>query len=132
MARARKRSGATSQEGRYIASRIQDARRRGATNKEIATAYNINERTVRKIVAGETPGTKIYRERTTTTGKRGSPNVFTVDIQISEDEVRSKNVILPSRRKPNGDWLDPTVFDMFRFPDLEQVAVEEARAMQRR
>lgn len=132
MARARKHSAATSSEGRYIASRIQDARRRGVTNKEIAKAYDINERTVRKIVAGETPGTRIYQKRTKTAGVRSSPNVFTVDIQIDDDEVRSKNVILPDYTNAKGEKVAPTAFDIFRYPNLDKVAEAEARIMQQR
>lgn len=129
---ARRKSSATTPEGRYIASRIQDARRRNLTNKEIAKAYGINERTVRKIIAGETPGTKIYKEKTSVKGPRSTPNVFTADIQIADNEVRSVNVLVPNYRNAKGESVPPTAFDLFRYPNLSEVADEEAAKMQRR
>jgi predicted transcriptional regulator len=134
--RFRARSAASTEEGREIASRIQLARRHGATNKQVAQAFGINERTVRKIVAGETPGTRIYHQRTTTAHVRQSPNVFKVDILIGYDEngdpvVRSQNVLLPNLRNRRGDLVPPTAFDALRFPDLYNVAATEARRMAR-
>lgn len=132
MARARRKSSATTPEGRLIASRIQDARRRGLTNKEIGTSFGINERTVRKIVAGETPGTRIYKEKAQPNKQRASTNAFTVDIEIAKGEVRSKNVILPDYTNAKGQRVAPTPFDVFRYPNLDEVAEREAENMRQR
>jgi hypothetical protein len=132
MPRARRHSAATTPEGRFEASRIQDARRRGYTNKQIATAWGINERTVRKIVAGETPGTRIYKERVETRQPRSSPNVFRADILVADGEVRTINVRLPDYTNAKGQKVAPTAFDIFRYPDLDKVAMAEAKIMQQR
>lgn len=134
--RFRTRSTAATSEAREIASRIQLARRHGATNAQIARAFGINERTVRKIVAGETPGTRIYRERTETAHVRQSPNVFKVDILIGYDEngdpvIKSQNVLLPNIRNRRGELVPPNAFDALRYPDLYAVAHAEAVRMAR-
>lgn len=132
MARTRRHSAATTPEGRYEASRIQDARRRGYTNKQIATAFGINERTVRKIVSGDTPGTRIFKERVETRQPRSSPNVFRADIEVADGEVRTINVRLPDYTNAKGQKVAPTAFDIFRYPDLDIVAMGEAKRMQQR
>jgi len=131
---ARRKASAQSTEGRFIASRIQDARRRGATNAEIGDAFGMNERTVRKIVAGETPGTRVFaRKMAPPKGERraSTPNIFRADIELDDGMVRTVNVKIPDLPTRTGKGA-PTPFDVFRLPDLQQVADAEGRAMQRR
>lgn len=142
MARAfRKRAAPATAEARTEAAAIQQARRRGMTNAEIGKRLGINERTVRKIVSGETPGTRIYRKRVTEfqskTGQRpASPNIFRADIRIgydaNDDEIiRSVNVKLPDVPGPKGRRA-PTFFDVLRLPNLQSVAQIEAEKMRNR
>lgn len=135
----RRRSAAKTTEGRIEAAAIQSARRRGMTNREIASRLGINERTVRKIVAGETSGTRIYAQRVTSKQPKervSSPNLFRADLRLGYDDdgfpiVRSINVKLPDVPGPTGPRA-PTYFDILRFPDLESVAARESEAMTRR
>lgn len=133
---ARRKSQATTTEGRFIASRIQDARRRGATNRQIGEAFGINERTVRKIVSGETPGTRVYHRKMDAPKRpRSTPNIFRADLVIGEYDgreiVRSVNVKVPDLPTAKGKRA-PTPFDVFRMPSLRSVALAEGDAMRRR
>lgn len=123
-------------ESRFIASRIQDARRRGATNRQIAEAFGMNERTVRKIVAGETPGTRIYKSKIEAPRPKASPSIVRIDIQIGEESngdpvIRTINAKVPALPTAKGVRAAPTPFDVFRLPNLEAVAVAEGQRMQR-
>lgn len=138
MARAfRRRSAPATPEARIEASAIQQARRRGMTNREIADRLGINERTVRKIVSGETPGTRIFHKRMPEpTNRPASPNIFRADVRIGYDAqgkeiVRSVNVKLPDVPGPSGPRA-PTYFDVLRLPDMRNVAQIEAEKMRNR
>ena len=133
----RTRSAPASKEARVEAAAIQQARRAGMTNREIADRLGINERTVRKIVAGETSGKRIYRARVVeSTERAASPNVFRADVRIGFDEngnemIRSVNVKLPDVQGPKGKRA-PTFFDILKLPDLSTVAKAEATKMRNR
>lgn len=133
----RKRATPSSAEARIESAAIQGARRRGMTNREIAKRLGINERTVRKIVAGETSGRRIYRKRVTEIKERpATPNVFRADVRIGYDAdgkeiIRSVNVKLPDVPGPKGKRA-PTFFDTLRLPDLQSVAKQEAEKMRNR
>lgn len=133
---ARRHAAATTPEGRYIASRIQDARRRGATNRQIGDAFGINERTVRKIVAGETPGTKIFAARMPKTKRPvSSPNIIRANVTLVDNDGNEipRSVILKAPDLPGAKGRTaPTPFDIFRIPAMRQVAQREAEAMARR
>lgn len=119
-------------EARLLASRIQDARRRGATNREIGERFGMNERTVRKIVAGETPGTRIYAAKVPTPKVGGTtPNIMRANFDLGDGVIRSRNVKIPNLPGIHGP-VAPTPFDAFRLPELQGVAEAEGRAMQRR
>lgn len=129
---------ATTPEGRFIASRIRDAERRGYTQQEIADALGLSgPRAVRKIKSGETPATRIYHRKMDAMAKpRSTPNIFRADLVIGEEDgrdiVRSVNVKIPNLRNRKGELVAPTPFDALRLPSLEKVAIAEGEAMQRR
>lgn len=131
-----RKSKASTPEGRFIASRIADAKRRGATNRQIGEAFGVNERTVRKIVAGETSGTRTYHRKMDAPKRpRSTPNIFRADLVIGEEDgreiVRSVNVKVPDLATARGKAA-PTPFDVFRVPSLQQIAIAEGDAMRRR
>lgn len=130
MARA-KRSRATSSEGRFLASRIQDAHRRGYTNAEIARAYGINERTVRKIRSGESSGRQTFGRlvepsRRADVAPGASPSIVRVDIKLPNGEVRTVNARIPTLRDASGKPVAPTPADVFRVPKLATLIQAEA------
>lgn len=45
----------------YLARQIEQLRSRGLTRGQIAAQTGIGERTQRKLISGETPGTRVYR-----------------------------------------------------------------------
>jgi transcriptional regulator with XRE-family HTH domain len=135
---ARRKSGATTPEGRFIAARIRAAERRGYTQQQIADAMGLSgPRTVRKLKSGETPGTRIYHRKMDALAKpRSTPNIFRASLIIGEDDgrevIRSVNVKIPSLRNAKGELVAPTPFDALRLPSLEEIAIAEGKAMQRR
>lgn len=132
MARA-KRSHATTTEGRFLAARIQDAHRRGYTNAEIARAYGINERTVRKIRSGETSGRRTFGrlvEPTRDVAPGASPSIVRVDIRLSDGRVRSVNARIPTIRNARGQAVAATPADIFRMPKLQTLIQAEARRLE--
>lgn len=138
MARAsyRRKAGATSEEGRFEASRIQAARRRGYTNREIASAFGINERTVRKIVSGETSGKRIYREKIAPT-RNVAPearnlSIVRLDLVIGTDDAGNPVVRTVNAKTPLIAGRTPTPFDVFLLPDLGAVAQAEMQRLQNR
>lgn len=135
MARRRKAS-ATSAEGRFEASRIQAARRRGYTNREIASAFGINERTVRKIVSGETSGKRIYAEKIAPT-RNVAPeaqnlSIVRLDLVIGHDERGNEIIRTVNAKTPLIGGRTPTPFDVFLLPDLGAVAQSEMVRLQNR
>jgi hypothetical protein len=137
--RAHARSRQETSEGRFLAARIQDARRRGATNREIADAFGINERTVRKIVSGESTGRGTFRRLVEPTQRaaQGSPNpsIVRVDLQVTyadgTTETRSVNARVPTIRTARGDRVTPTPADVFRLPGAIEAATAEADRLAR-
>lgn len=129
----RRRAAATSPEGRFEASRIQDARRRGYTNREIASAFGINERTVRKIVSGETSGKRIYAEKVAPSRAPGKQNLSIVrlDLVIGKDAAGEDVVRTVNAKTPLVRGRTPTPFDAFLIPDLVAVAAVETDRLQR-
>jgi hypothetical protein len=130
-------------ESRYIASRIQDASRKGHTQKEIGKAFGMDERTVRKVLRGETPGTRIYKSKVSTPPPKASPSIVRVDLEIKPDsngrapndpryngEVRTINARVPALPAAKGVRTAPTPFDVFRLPNMEAVALAEGKRMQ--
>lgn len=135
---ARRKSGATTPEGRFIAARIRDAERRGYTQRQIAEAFGIpgGPRTVRKIKSGETSGTRTYHRKMDALERpRSTPNIFRADLVIGEENgreiVRTVNVKLPDLATTHGRAA-PTPFDALRLPSLQEVAIAEGNAMRRR
>lgn len=132
---ARRRSAQTAVEGRYIAARILDAKRRGYTNKIIADSFGINERTVRKIVSGETSGRRTYARQVTDV-HTASRNVVNVKILLGYDNsnqpiIKSTNIIARARDR-SGNLVAPTPFDVLRLNALQDVAQIEGDLMQQR
>lgn len=136
MATPRRKARATTDEGRFIASRIQDARRRGYSTKIIADSYGINERTVRKILSGETSGRRLYAQHIAPTRdipfRAGtSPNIVRLDVVIGQD-ARGKDVVRTVNAKVDlVNGRTPTPFDVLRMPNLALVAQAEADRMRR-
>lgn len=129
-----KRSGAATTEGRYLASRIQDAHRRGYTNAEIGRAYGINERTVRKIRSGETSGKRTFGRLVEPTQKAeivpgASPSIVRVDIKLPNGQVRTVNARIPTLRDRSGKPVAPTPADVFRVPKLASLIDAEAERL---
>jgi hypothetical protein len=144
VARFRTRSAAQTGEGRFIASRITDARRRGATNADIARAFGINERTVRKIIAGETSGTATFeriagkprKAAETAVERGGNPSIVRVDIKLGVDSdgkdiVRTVNARVPTVRTLSGRMVTPTPADVFRIPKLAALISAEIERLER-
>lgn len=133
----RRRATPSTPEARIEAAAIQRARSRGMTNAQIADRFGINERTVRKIVSGETPGTRIFAARMPAGKVKGaSPNIFRADIRIGyapdgSEVIRSVNVKIPDVQGPKGPRA-PTFFDVLRLPDMQTVAKIEREKMQNR
>lgn len=142
MARPRRATPKDNAEARYIASRIQDAKRRTNpatgkryTDKEIGAAFGINERTVRKIRSGETSGTRIYKSKIEKAPDKASPSIVRLDLEIGTDVngnpvVRTVNAKVPALTSAKGKRVAPTPFDVFRLPDLSSVATAEGKRLQ--
>lgn len=128
---ARRRSTQKSDEGRFIAARIQNARRQGRTNAEIADAFGINERTVRKLVSGETSGKRLYKEHVAPTRRVDVRNksIVRLDLVIGEDEQGNEIIRTVNAKTPLVNGQTPTPFDIFQLPDLQNVAQAEAARM---
>lgn len=136
MARRRRASPRDADESRYLASRIQDARRRGYSTQVIADSFGMNERTVRKILSGETSGSRIYKRHVEPVAPKASPSIVRVDVNIGTDAsgdpvVRTINAKVPTLPTAKGARGAPTPFDVFRLPNLQQVAIAEGKRMQR-
>lgn len=134
MARRRKATPSSS-EARFEASRIQAARRRGYTNREIADAFGINERTVRKIISGETSGKRIYREKIAPTRNVGPEaqnlSIVRLDLVIGKDAQGHDVVRSVNAKTPLIGGRTPTPFDVLIMPDLAAVADAEALRLKR-
>jgi hypothetical protein len=135
MARPRK-SRATTDEGRYLASRMIDARRRGATNADIGRAYNMNERTVRRIIAGETSGTRTFKRlvEPSITAAPNAPNrsIIRVDIRLPNGDIRSVNARVPTVLTRSGQRVAATPADIFRVPQLNTLLIAEMKRLEER
>lgn len=123
-------------ESRFLASRIQDAKRRGATNAEIAREFGINERTVRKIRSGETSGARIYARKIEKAPENANPSIVRVDVMLGYDRngdriIRTVNAKVPVLTSASGKRVTPTPFDVFRLPNLQEVAEAERKRMLR-
>lgn len=134
--RPRKATPRDAHESRYLASRIQDARRRGYSNRIIADSFGINERTVRKIISGETSGRLIYRRHIEPVPKQANKSIVRVDLEIGKDQrgdpvVRTINAKVPTLPTRSGERATPTPFDVFRLPNLQEIANAEGRRMAR-
>lgn len=133
MPRAR-RSTATSDEGRFLTSRIRLAKRQGATNAEIGRAFGINERTVRKIASGETTGKRTYRrlvEPSLAAPSGQNLSIIRVDIMLSNGEIRTVNARVPTVRTRSGKLVAATPADIFRIPKLNSLIVAEMARLDR-
>lgn len=132
-----RRARATTTEGRFLAARIQDAHRRGATNAEIAQAFGINERTVRKIRSGETSGKRTFATLVEPSLRaQGGPNpsIVRVDIKIGEDAngedvIRTVNARIPTVVTRDGRRIAATPADVFRVPGLASLIEAERRRL---
>lgn len=135
----RRHSTARATEGRFIASRIQDARRRGATNREIADAFGVNERTVRKIVAGETSGVRTFgrlegvKRPSRAAAQSGGTSIVRVNVIVGKDAngndiYSSVNAQVPVLTTVGGGKRTPTQADIFRVPGLyDLIEAERSR-----
>lgn len=122
------RSRQTSPEGRFLAARVKDAKRRGFTNREIANAYGINERTVRKIASGESSGRRTFGKLVAPSQQAhvapgASPSIVRVDLKLGKDAagndvIRTVNARLPSVLNARGQRVAATPADVFRIPGL--------------
>lgn len=134
----RKRSQPATPEARDLARAIGQGKRLGLTNREIGETLGINERTVRKIRAGETPGTRTHRRLTATPKTpRAEPGLFNAEFVVgytpSGDEViASRNVTISKIRQADGTMRDPTPLDVFRVRGLATVAAQERLALAQR
>jgi hypothetical protein len=137
---ARVRARATTGEGRFLASRIQDAKRRGATNEQIARAFGINERTVRRIRSGETSGTRTFGRLVAPSQKEpakgANPSIVRVDIKLGKDAagndiVRTVNARVPTVTNIRGERVTPTPADIFRIPGLPSLVQAEIDRLER-
>lgn len=132
---ARVRARATTTEGRFLASRIQDAKRRGATNAQIARAFGINERTVRKIRSGESSGTRTFGKlveptRGARVAQGANPSIVRVDIRLSNGMIRTVNARVPTILDRRGNRVTPTPADLFRIPKLETLIDAEIKRLE--
>ena len=126
---ARRRSTPATAEARIIAAGIAQAERRGYTQKEIGKAFGINERTVRKIKRGETPGTRIYARKVPKPKAGGTtPNVFRLDLELDDGMIRTVNLKAPNVLTAKGKRA-PTPFDIFRMPGIQEAADAEAQRL---
>lgn len=135
MARAR-RARAVTTEGRFLASRIQDAKRRGATNEQIARAFGINERTVRKIRSGESSGKRTFGRlvepsQDAARSPGASPSIIRVDIRLSNGNIRTVNARVPTVPTRSGRRVAATPADIFRIPGLESLIEAEIQRLER-
>lgn len=137
MARRRRSEPATPQ-ARELSRAIAQGKRLGLTNREIGETLGINERTVRKIRAGETPGTKTHRRiMATPKTPRAETGLFNAEFVVGytstgEEVVASRNVTISKLRQPDGTYRDPTPLDVFRVRGLAVVAAQERLALAQR
>lgn len=133
----RKRSAPATSQGRDIARAIAEGKRQGLTNRQIGATLGINERTVRKIRAGETSGTKTYARLTRKPQTfRAEKGLFNAEYVIGYDGsgqpiIGSTNVSIGQIRTLSGDYRDPTALDVFRVRRLAATIARE-RAQQAR
>lgn len=136
MARRRRSTPATVQ-ARDIATTIRQGERRGLTQREIAATLGINERTVRKIKAGETSGTRTHERLTHRPRRPGAtPNAFNAEFIVGYDAnnepvYASANIIIADVRTRTGERRAPTGLDVFRV-NIDAVVQRERAAMARR
>lgn len=130
---ARKRtSRATTPEGRDLARAIRQGERAKLSQREIAAVLGINERTVRKIKSGQTPGTLIYKRLTREPKGSGVVGAFSASFTIGYDAngqpiIGSANLIVADVRTKEGGRRAPTALDVFAIPNLGNV-IEGERA----
>lgn len=134
----RRRSQPATPEARDIALSIRQGERLGLTQREIAETLGINERTVRKIKAGETSGTRTYaRVQRMPKGPRQETGLFNAEFVVGrtasgEDVIASTNVTIPQLRTATGGMRAATPLDVFRVRGLAAVVAAERAAMIRR
>jgi hypothetical protein len=134
----RRRSEPATPEARQIARAIGEGKRQGLTNREIGEALGINERTVRKVRAGETSGVRTYkRVMQTPKTPRRETGLFNAEFVVGytstgESVVASRNVTISRIRNADGSYREPTPLDVFRVRGLAVVAAQERIALLQR
>jgi hypothetical protein len=122
---------------RDLALSIRQGERAGKTQREIAAALGINERTVRKVKSGQTSGTRTterLRRRPLRPG--ATPNAMNAEFPMGYDAngnqiTASANIIVTDVRTRHGTRRAPTALDVFRMPNLAAVADAERQRMMR-
>lgn len=122
---------------RDLALAVRQGERQGKTQREIGAALGINERTVRKIKSGETSGTRTterLRRRPLRPG--ATPNAMNAEFVMGYDAngqpvLASANIIVTDVRTRHGTRRAPTALDVFRMPNLANVADAERKRMMR-
>lgn len=137
-----RRSRASTDEGRFLAARIADAKRRGATNAEIGVAFGINPRTVRKIRSGESSGRRTFGRLVEPSQRAAehlppgaSPSIVRVDLKFTDtngtEAIRTVNARVPTVRTRSGKLVAATPADIFRIPNFATLVNAEAERLAR-
>lgn len=133
-----RKSAPASPQARQLVLAIRQGERQGLTQKQIAAALGINERTVRKAKSGQTSGTRTVERLTKTPrAKRAETGLFNAEYVIGYDDsgqavIGSSNVTIPAIRNANGTTRPPTALDVFRVRGLARLAAEQRAAQARR
>jgi len=130
--RPHRKAQSSSDEGRFLASRIQDARRKGYSNRIIADSFGINERTVRKIVSGETSGKRLYAQHVAPSrAYTQNLSIVRLDLAIGKDAQGNDVIRSVNAKTTLVNGKTPTPFDVLRMPSLNAIAMAEADRMRR-
>lgn len=135
---ARRKATPSTQQGRDLARSIREGQRQRLTQKEIAATLGINERTVRKILSGETPGTRTHKRLTATPkARRAERGLFNAEYVIGYDAdgnaiIGSTNVNIGQIRGADGSMRDPTALDVFRIRRLASTIAQERAGLAQR
>jgi len=130
------RSKPATTDARALTLAIRQGERKGLRQREIASALGINERTVRKIKSGQTSGRKSFARLTRVPKISATPNAFNAEFTIGYDRdgkpiIGSANIIIADVRTRQGGRRAPTALDVFRLPNLSEIAEQERRRLAR-
>lgn len=122
----------------YLARQIERLRASGLTRREVAAQTGIGERTQRKLISGETPGTRVYRRiipkgsgvgrgairRGVDIPRSAEPGHFSIVVRNADGSYMRIPVILPEYDRAT----HLTVFDKARIThnaNVQEVLREE-------